>query len=172
MGTRLFVGNLSYSTSEAALRGFFEAADNKVVDVKIINDRETGRSRGFGFVELDTETDATRSIERLNGAELDGRRLAIREAHDPPNRGGPRRDGPPRPPVTTRGGGGGPPRRDFGPPGGGPRPEGPPPWAGGGEEEGRGEVPDHRSVKQKWDGTRRRKGKGKRRHDQDRDDDF
>jgi hypothetical protein len=147
----------------------FETGDRKVVDVRIINDRETGRSRGFGFVQLDSDASAASAIKDLDGQELDGRRLAIREAHDHPGRG----------PGGGGGGGPGPPRFDRGPrPGGPPGPRGDFPRRGppgeapvadaGAKPDGEGwrEAPEHRSAKQKWNGGRRRKGGGKR-HDDD-----
>ncbi len=97
MGTRIFVGNLAYGSSEGALRAHFEEAGFEVRSARIIADRETGRSRGFGFVELAAD-DAARAIEALDGSSLEGRRLSIREAHDRKDGGGPPRDGakPPR----------------------------------------------------------------------------
>ncbi len=87
MGRRIFVGNLNYDTNEQGLRDFF-GERWAVVEVRIIVDRDTGRSRGFGFVELENDEAATAAIESLDGAELDGRRVSLREAYDRPRRGG------------------------------------------------------------------------------------
>ena len=90
MGKKLYVGNLSYSTDDAALEAFFAADGRQVASAKVLTDRETGRSRGFGFVEMATPEDAQRAIEGLNGKELDGRCLTINEAREqaPRGRGG------------------------------------------------------------------------------------
>ena len=80
MGTRLFVGNLSYNTSEETLRGIFEGNGRHVREVKIILDRETGHPRGFGFVEMATQDDANAAMAELNGVVLDGRPLNVNEA--------------------------------------------------------------------------------------------
>ncbi len=74
----LYVGNLPYTTSESSLRELFEA-HGEVTSVKIITDRETGRSRGFGFVEIDSEA-ADKAIDALNGYSLEGRTLRVNEA--------------------------------------------------------------------------------------------
>lgn len=81
MGSRLFVGNLPYSCTEGDIRGLFDSRW-PVADVRIVMDRETGQSRGFGFVELETERAAREAIEALDGHDLGGRRLAVREAHE------------------------------------------------------------------------------------------
>lgn len=75
----LYVGNLSYDTDEASLRQFFDDY-GPVNSARIITDRETGRSRGFGFVELADAAAALKAVTELNGAELDGRTLTINEA--------------------------------------------------------------------------------------------
>jgi cold-inducible RNA-binding protein len=75
----LYVGNLPHSTTEADLRSFFEA-HGAVDKVSIVTDRETGRSRGFGFVEMTNSSDADKAIAALNGAELGGRTLTVNEA--------------------------------------------------------------------------------------------
>lgn len=80
MGSRLFVGNLAYATTEESLRRFFDNGQREVVEVRIIADRETGRSRGFGFVELGSEEQAKAAIAELDGAELEGRPVQIKEA--------------------------------------------------------------------------------------------
>jgi RNA recognition motif-containing protein len=85
MGTRLYVGNLSYSITELDLRELF-AGLGTVTDAKIITDRETGRPRGFGFIEMSTEDEARKAIEELNGRDVQGRQVAVKEAED--RRGG------------------------------------------------------------------------------------
>ena len=76
MSQSIYVGNLPYSTREEDLREVFEAHGN-VENVKIIRDRETGRSRGFGFVEMSTEEETNAAISALNGSELGGRTLKV-----------------------------------------------------------------------------------------------
>ena len=87
MGTRLYVGNLPFSTDEASLRALFEQNGQKVTDVKIVTDRDTGRSRGFGFVEMSTDVEAKAAIETYNGYAWGGRTLTVNEAQEKP-RGG------------------------------------------------------------------------------------
>jgi len=79
MEKRLFVGGISYELAEADLRAEFEKAGT-VDSVKIISDRETGRSKGFGFIDMSTEDEAKAAIEMLNGQELDGRAIKVDEA--------------------------------------------------------------------------------------------
>lgn len=79
MAKKLYVGNLSYDTTEAALAEFFEAVGD-VVSANVITDRMSGRSRGFGFVEMADEAAALEAINQLNGQELDGRTLKVAEA--------------------------------------------------------------------------------------------
>ena len=81
MGKRLYVGNLSYDTTEDSLREAFSEGGS-VTDLHILIDRETGRSRGFGFVEMSTEPEAQAAIEAWDGRELDGRRLKVNEARE------------------------------------------------------------------------------------------
>jgi len=88
MGTRLYVGNLSYDTTEDSLRAAFSEDGRSVVDVHIVSDRDTGRPRGFAFVEMANDNDAAAAIEALDGQDLDGRRIRVNEAHERPNRGG------------------------------------------------------------------------------------
>ena len=83
----IFVASLSYQVSEADLRELFEEYGT-VSSAKIITDRETGRSRGFGFVEMDDESEGQRAIDELNGAEFDGRTLAVSVARPRTNRSG------------------------------------------------------------------------------------
>lgn len=85
MGRKLFVGGLSWNTDDHGLRTAFEQCGT-VEDAKVITDRETGRSRGFGFVTFGSEQEAQGAIEQLNGTMLDGRTLNVNEAQD--RRGG------------------------------------------------------------------------------------
>jgi RNA recognition motif-containing protein len=90
VNNRLYVGNLSFHTTEEALQGAF-ANCGQVTEVKIMLDRETGRSRGFGFVVMGNESDAKAAITQMNGVELDGRQLRVNEAEqrrDRPGGGG------------------------------------------------------------------------------------
>ena len=75
----IYVGNLSYSLSEEELRDAF-AAHGEVSSVKILSDRETGRSRGFGFVEMPNQSEGEAAVEQLNGKDLGGRALRVNEA--------------------------------------------------------------------------------------------
>ena len=81
MGAKLYVGNLSFSTTEDELREMFEK-HGTLVSVKIISDRESGRSRGFGFIEYEDASSATEAQNSLNGQQLGGRDLRVNEAHD------------------------------------------------------------------------------------------
>ncbi|MBN1242020.1 MAG: RNA-binding protein [Spirochaetales bacterium] len=85
MGKKLYVGNLNYNTYEGALRDAFQQFGN-VVSAKIITDRDTGNSKGFGFVEMGSEDEARAAINGMNGLELDGRQLRVNEAMDKPRR--------------------------------------------------------------------------------------
>ena len=87
MGNRLYVGNLSFHTSEDALQEAF-AQFGEVSEVKIVTDRETGRSRGFAFVSMADENGARDAIAQLNGASLDGRALRVNEAEERQQRSG------------------------------------------------------------------------------------
>lgn len=91
VGKRLYVGGLSYDTSDEGLRDHF-ARIGSVESATVARDRYTGRSRGFGFVEMDTEADAQKAIADLNGQDLDGRRLTVDEAKPRPDSGGRRFD--------------------------------------------------------------------------------
>jgi cold-inducible RNA-binding protein len=82
---KLFIGNISYNTSEAGLRAFFEEF-GPLLSVKIATDRDTGRSRGFGFIECEDREKAEQAINARNGAELDGKALVVNEAR--PKEGG------------------------------------------------------------------------------------
>lgn len=85
MVKKLYVGNLSYGTSEDGLRNLF-GQFGSVVSAKIIIDRETGNSKGFGFIEMETEDEANAAIMATNGREFDGRQLRVNEAMDKPRR--------------------------------------------------------------------------------------
>lgn len=76
---KLYVSNLPYSTGDAELEAHFAQAGT-VASATVITDRETGRSRGFGFVEFENDDEARAAIEKLNGQELDGRMLTVNEA--------------------------------------------------------------------------------------------
>jgi RNA recognition motif-containing protein len=78
MGISIYVGNLSYDSTEQSIRQLFEQY-GAVQSVKLIEDRETGRARGFGFVEMDSSA-AHAAIQALNGTDLDGRSLKVNEA--------------------------------------------------------------------------------------------
>jgi RNA recognition motif-containing protein len=78
---KLFVGGLSWGTSDDGLRAAFETF-GEVVEAKVVLDRDTGRSRGFGFVTFADDAAATRAIEEMNGVELEGRNIRVDEAHD------------------------------------------------------------------------------------------
>lgn len=87
MGRRLFVGSLSWNTDDDGLRAAFERF-GAVEDAKVITDRETGRSRGFGFVTFEEEAAAQAAIQEMNNSELDGRTLVVNEAQERAPRGG------------------------------------------------------------------------------------
>lgn len=79
MGKKLFVGNLAFSTTGADLESLFASAGT-VESATVVNDRDTGRSRGFGFVEMSSGGEAQKAIDALNGTQLDGRTLTVNEA--------------------------------------------------------------------------------------------
>ena len=81
MGKKLFVGSLSWNTTDQSLREFFSSVGN-VVSAQVIMDRQTGRSRGFGFVEYATEEEAEKAIKELNGQSLDDRNIVVNEARE------------------------------------------------------------------------------------------
>ncbi|MBL7715589.1 MAG: RNA-binding protein [Bdellovibrionales bacterium] len=93
MGKKLFVGNLPFSATEDVLKDAF-AECGTVESAKIITDRETGRSKGFAFVEMSSDAEAQAAISRMNGADYEGRTLRVNEALPPKPReggfGGPR----------------------------------------------------------------------------------
>jgi RNA recognition motif-containing protein len=106
MGKKLYVGNLSYSVDSSELEQLF-GAHGQVVSAQIINDRDTGRSKGFGFVEMSSDAEAQAAIAALNGQQHDGRALTVNEARPREERSG--------------GGGGGGGRGGYGGGGGGGR---------------------------------------------------
>ena len=85
---KLYVGNLSYGMTDESLLQLFSEKGYKAVSARIITDRETGRSRGFGFVELGPGDDATRAIGEFNGLNVDGRALMVNEARQESGGGG------------------------------------------------------------------------------------
>jgi RNA recognition motif-containing protein len=91
MGKKLYVGNLPFSATDESLQEIFAQAGS-VQSAKIITDRDTGRSKGFGFVEMSTDQEASDAIQKFNGAEYGGRNMTVAEA---------------RPMVPREGGGGG-----------------------------------------------------------------
>ena len=104
MGNKLYVGNLPFSATDDSLRELFAQA-GQVESAKIITDRDTGRSKGFGFVEMSTDKEASDAITKFNGVDFEGRSLTVNEAR----------------PMAPREGGGG---RGFGGGGGGGRDRG------------------------------------------------
>ncbi len=101
MATKLYVGSLSYSTTDDQLKQHFSQAGN-VTSATVITDKMSGRSKGFGFVEMGSEEEAQKAVEMFNGQELDGRQIVVNEA----------RPMQPRAPRTGGFGGGG--RGGFG----------------------------------------------------------
>jgi len=98
MAKRLFVGGLSFSTTSSQLEDIFSKI-GKVISCEVIKDRDTGQSKGFGFIEMENDKEAGEAIEKLNGTELEGRKIVVNIAR-------PREE---RPRFDNRGGG---PRRD------------------------------------------------------------
>ena len=82
MGPRLYVGNLPFSADEEQVRQLFAQDGREVTEVKMITDRETGRPRGFGFVEMANAADASAAISALSGHSMDGRDLTVNEARE------------------------------------------------------------------------------------------
>jgi RNA recognition motif-containing protein len=87
MGKKLYVGNLTYETTGSDLQRLFEA-HGTVVSAEVIADRDTGRSKGFGFVEMGSEAEARAAIQALNGKEVNGRQLTVNEAKPKTEGGG------------------------------------------------------------------------------------
>ncbi|MEP6706343.1 MAG: RNA-binding protein [Pyrinomonadaceae bacterium] len=113
MATKLYVGNLSFRTTGDELKELFAQAGT-VESVTVIEDRETGRSRGFGFVEMATPEEAATAIEQFNGKDLGGRNLTVNEARPKTDRGGGGGGGGFRDGGGYGGGGGGGRDGDFG----------------------------------------------------------
>lgn len=82
MGGRLYAGSLSFKTSDEGPRELFEKNGRKLLECKVIADRETGRSRGFALVEMESEDDAQKAIEELDGLEMEGRALRVNFARE------------------------------------------------------------------------------------------
>ncbi len=78
---KLFVANLNYRATDDELKSMFEAVGS-VESCKIVTDRDSGRSRGFGFVEMESDDDGQRAIDEVNGADFQGRQLVVRKAED------------------------------------------------------------------------------------------
>src|SRR5262249_31593136 len=106
MGKKLYVGNLAYGVSDSTLSQLFEA-HGTVQSAQVIMDRDTGRSKGFGFVEMGSDAEAQAAIQALNGKEVEGRALTVNEARRREERGGGGRGG-------YGGGGGGSGGRGYG----------------------------------------------------------
>ena len=87
MNNRLYVGNLSFDSTSESIRTAFSAF-GEVTDVHVVTDRDSGRSRGFGFVTMSTDAEAAEAMAKLNGQELDGRALRVDKAQERRNRGG------------------------------------------------------------------------------------
>ena len=87
MGKKLYVGNLSYGVTDGELQQMFEP-HGTVQSAQVIMDRDTGRSKGFGFVEMGSDQEAQAAIAALNGQEVDGRALTVNEARPKPEGGG------------------------------------------------------------------------------------
>ena len=88
MGSRLYIGNLSYDTTEDSLRAALTEGGRGVKEIHIVTDRETGRPRGFAFAEMTNEAEAQAAIQALDGTDLDGRTLNVNEAKERQPRGG------------------------------------------------------------------------------------
>lgn len=86
MAKTLYVGNLPYSATDESLKEHFSQAGN-VASASVITDKFSGRSRGFGFVEMATDEEATKAVETLNGKDFDGRELRVNEARPKEDRG-------------------------------------------------------------------------------------
>jgi RNA recognition motif-containing protein len=86
--TKLYVGNLSFGMTDESLQQLFVTKGYQVASARVITDRETGRSRGFGFVELGAADDAAKAIGEFNGMDIEGRALQVNEARPQESRGG------------------------------------------------------------------------------------
>jgi RNA recognition motif-containing protein len=87
MGKRLYVGNLAYGINDSDLQQIF-SPHGTVASAQVVMDRDTGRSKGFGFVEMSSDQEAQAAIQALNGAEVEGRALTVNEARPREDRGG------------------------------------------------------------------------------------
>ena len=87
MGTKAFVGGLAWATTSDSLRDAF-AACGAITECKVVDDRETGKSRGFGFVTFADDAGCKKALETMNGARLDGRAIRVNEAENKPRSGG------------------------------------------------------------------------------------
>jgi RNA recognition motif-containing protein len=87
MGTKIFVGGLAWATTSEGLKAAFDQCGS-IVEAKVVTDRETGKSRGFGFVTFTDETGCRKAIESMNGAMIDGRQVRVNEAENKPRSGG------------------------------------------------------------------------------------
>ena len=105
--TKLYVGSLPYSVTDDSLLQLFSEQGYKPVSARVITDRDTGRSKGFGFVELGPEDDAAKAIGEFNGMNVEGRALQVNEARPQESRGGGHRPGGGRGFSGGRSGGGG-----------------------------------------------------------------
>ena len=88
MGNRLFIGNLPFDTTEAQVKDLIAGGGRKVLSVKIVTDKETGRSRGFAFVDVESDAEAQSAISELNGKDFGGRALVVNEAQERGHGGG------------------------------------------------------------------------------------
>ena len=88
MANRLYVGNLSFDATQDGLVAAFEQDGRKVKDVNVVTDRDTGRPRGFAFVEMANQADAEAAIQAMDGSELNGRPMKVNLAKERPSRGG------------------------------------------------------------------------------------
>ena len=94
MGSKVYVGNLPFSVDEQQLRTLFEEGGREVLEINIVTDRDTGRPRGFAFVNMASQEEAQAVVTALNGREMDGRTLTVDMAREQqPRRGGPGRGG-------------------------------------------------------------------------------
>jgi cold-inducible RNA-binding protein len=82
MSKRLYIGNLPFTATEEEIRNLFESDGRKVENVSVISDRETGRPRGFAFVEMSSQTDAETAVQKLNGYQMGGRTITVSEARE------------------------------------------------------------------------------------------
>lgn len=176
MGKRLYCGNLPYSATADEVKAIFSEGGRTVVDIHLVTDRETGRPRGFAFVELQTDEEAEEAIRALDGRLVGGRPLAVKEARERPPRGpgggGPWRSGPPREHRRGgfgRGGAAGPPFDPYAP-GHVPEDLGAPPRAMSFDEPAEYGPPDDVDYRDRSDRGRRgrdRRGGRRRQHDFD-----